>query len=123
MGVHPVAGDAKGPWLDRLREDGVFLIDLVPFPVNSLSPNKAEARRLRAEARRNHVASCVAQARKLDPAGVIVCHSPSFELLTAPIRAAGLTLLHEQAIPFPLGNWRARFVSEVREALKGLPPD
>lgn len=29
------AGDLKGPWLDLLQEDGVFLIDLVPFPVKS----------------------------------------------------------------------------------------
>ncbi len=116
------AGDPKAPWLGRLKGDRVFLIDLVPLPVNNLSSEKAEARRLRAEARRDHVAQCVEYARKLDPEGVIVCHGPSFEALTVPMHAAGLPLLHEQAIPFPLGNWRARFVTEVREALDRLPP-
>ena len=61
------AGDPKATWLNRLEGDGVFLIDLVPFPVNGLSPDKAEARRLRASARRNHVAACVEHARHLDP--------------------------------------------------------
>jgi hypothetical protein len=28
------AGEAKAPWLERLRDDGVFLVDLVRFPVN-----------------------------------------------------------------------------------------
>lgn len=93
------AGDAKGPWLDRLKADGVFLIDLVPFPVNDLSSDKAEARRLRAKARRDHVDSCVEDARQLEPKGVIVCHGPSFDVLALPMRAAGLPLLHEQASP------------------------
>lgn len=114
------AGDPKAPWLDRLKADGVFLIDLVPFPVNALSPDKAEARRLRANARRDHVDSCVEHARRLDPKGVIVCHGPSFNVLAAPMRAARLPLLHEQPIPFPLGNWRARFAAEVRAALDRL---
>src|SRR4051812_39093038 len=40
------AGDDKGHWLERLRDDGVFLIDLVPFPVNKLtSAVRAKARR------------------------------------------------------------------------------
>jgi len=37
------AGSSKAPWLDRLRDDGVFLIDLVPFPVNGL-PTAERAR-------------------------------------------------------------------------------
>lgn len=115
------AGDPKRPWLSRLKADGVFLIDLVPFPVNDLSPDKAEARRLRASARREHVAACVEHTRQLDPEGIIVCHGPSFDVLAPPMRAARLPLLHERAIPFPLGNWRARFVREVRQALERLP--
>lgn len=116
------AGDPKAPWLDRLMHDGVFLIDLVPFPVNDLSRHKGEARRLRAQARRDHIAQCVEHAQRIEPEGVIVCHGPSFDVLAEPMRAAGLPLLHDMAIPFRLGNWRARFVSEVRDALARLPP-
>jgi hypothetical protein len=72
-------------------------------------------------ARRDHVDACVESALALRPAGVILCHGPTFDMLAGPLRAAGLPLLHEQAIPFPLGNWRARFVDEVRAALRCLP--
>lgn len=114
------AGDPKAPWLARLSRDGVFLIDLVPYPVNLLPG--AERRR----ARRAHVAACVNQAEALSPAGIAVCHGPSFEVLGPALRSAGAPLLHSAAIPFPLGNWRARFVSELRaavERLEILPPN
>ena len=105
------AGDSKTPWLRRLRADGVFLIDLVPFPVDKLPPRE------RARARRDHVAACVQQARGLEPAGVVVCHSPTFRVLDVPMRTVGLPLLHEERIPFPVNNWRACFVERVRRAL------
>ena len=107
------AGDAKGPWLERLKAEGVFLIDLVPFPVDKLESGKAAERR-------KHVPACVEQARALDPSGIIVCHTGCFKVLAAPLKAAGLPLLHEESIPFPLGNHRARFVAEVRKSLARL---
>lgn len=114
------AGDDKSPWLSRLKVEGVFLIDLVPYPVDKLS------RRDRAQARRDHVAACVAQARALAPAGIVVCHGPTFDVLAAPLRAAGLPLLHRERIPFPLGNYRAAFVAKVRATTvavwKSAPP-
>lgn len=109
------AGDAKAPWLDRLKADGVYLIDLVPFPVDKRAP------RDRAQARRDHVAACVAEASALAPAGIIVCHGPTHDVLAAPLRAAGLPLLHQERIPFPVGNHRAAFIAKVREALAGKP--
>lgn len=104
----------KSPWLARLKTDGVFLIDLVPFPVNKLS--SAAKRR----ARREHASACVESARALRPAGVIVCHDGCFAVLREPLHAAGLPLLHERSIPFPLGNTRKRFANEVRTALGRL---
>jgi len=104
------AGASKVPWLERLKGDGVFLIDLVPFPVNGLSSGP------RARARRDAAADTVAVAVNLRPDGIIVCHAPSFEVLRAPLREAGVPLLHDAPIPFPLGNMRARFVEGVRVA-------
>lgn len=49
------AGDPKQPWLERLQADGVFLIDLLPFPVNGLGSGERRA------ARRAHVSACVAE--------------------------------------------------------------
>lgn len=112
LGSSPgLAGDSKEPWLARLKAKGVFLIDLVPFPVDKLTAKQ------RAAARREHVAPCVAEARSLRPAGVIVCHAPSFDVLAEPLRRAGLPLLHDERIPFPLGNHRAAFVAQVHAAL------
>lgn len=104
-------GESKEPWLERLRADGVYLIDLADRPVNAL---KASARR---QVLRENVAGCLEHATRLDPDGVLVCHSPSYSLLDGPLRAAGLPLLHDVPIPFPLGNKRAEFVVKVRGAL------
>lgn len=108
------AGDAKAPWLARLKAEGVYLIDLVPFPIDKLPP------RARARARHEHAAACVDQAGALSPGGIIVCHAATCDVLAKPMRAAGLPLLHEEPIPFPLGNHRAAFVAKVRAALAVL---
>lgn len=55
-------GQPKRPWLERLRADGVYLVDLVPFPVDKLTSGE------RRRARREHVTALVEQARALDPA-------------------------------------------------------
>ena len=112
------SGQPKEPWLECLKRDGVFLIDLVPYPVDKLRP---AARR---SARRERAADCASEAAALRPEGVIVCHGPTFEVLSPELHAAGATLLHDVPIPFPLGNHRAQFVSMVREALRrmGIEP-
>lgn len=104
------AGISKQGWLDRLRDDGVFLIDLVPFPVNSL--RSAD----RAKAHRTHAADAAALAVTLAPAGIVVCHPPTFRALAPLLREQRLPLLHEDAIPFPLGNKRAEFVARFKAA-------
>jgi hypothetical protein len=112
---HP--GDVKTPWLERLASDGVYLIDLVPFPVDNLSPDKAEARRLRRTARRDHVDACIAEAITVDPAGIIICHNGVYHATARRMRAAGLPVLHDESIPFPLYAGRKVFPVKVRAAL------
>ncbi len=108
------AGDAKAPWLERLRAGGFYLIDLVPYPVNALAAGE------RRRTLREYAPACVGQAVELAPAGVIVCHGPSFDVLAGTMRDAGVPMLHDARIPFPLGNWRATFIERVRDALSGL---
>jgi hypothetical protein len=105
------SGQPKRPWLERLHTDGVYLADLVPFPVDKLTSGE------RRRARREHVAALVKQAEALDPSGIIVCHAPTFLEVAPALRAAELPLLHDDALPFPLGNMRARFVEGMRAAL------
>ena len=106
-----VAGDSKEPWLRRLQADGVFLIDLVPFPVNNLASGA------RSQALREGVPNCVAQISELLPDGVIVCHAPTFNALRESLIQRRMPLLHDVPIPFPLGNHRGRFCELVREAI------
>lgn len=111
-------GQPKDPWLQCLKRDGVFLIDLVPHPIDKLPPAT------RRSARRERAAECASETATLRPEGVIVCHGPTFQVLAPELRAAGAPLLHDEPIPFPLGNHRARFVSMVRQALRrnGIEP-
>lgn len=100
----------KRPWLERLRADGFFLIDLAPFPVNGL--RSAERRQALLEA----VPDCVARASALAPQGVVVVKTDLYAMLTAPLQAEGLCLLQTAPIVFPLGNTRAQFVEQLRSA-------
>lgn len=108
-------GDLKEPWLVRLRDDGVYLIDLASRPVNAVSPAMRRAT-LRAS-----VDDCVQRIRDLNPDGIVICHTPTFKLLAGPLNAALFPLLHDEAIPFPLGNTRSKFVAKVRQTVPGLP--
>jgi hypothetical protein len=98
--------------LRRLQEDGFWLIDAVDSPVNKL---EGPARRKAVKAA---VPRLVERCLELAPeCGVIVCHGKVFALAAPALREAGVTLLHDEPLPFPLGNWRARFVAGFREAL------
>lgn len=104
------AGDPKRPWLEALRADGVYLIDLVPFPVNALSSRE------RRQALRGHAANCIAEAAAFRPQAIAVCHGPTFQALRRGLVEAGLPLIHQQPLPFPLGNWREQFAGGLRAA-------
>ncbi|MFF1883416.1 hypothetical protein ACFVVC_18330 [Pseudarthrobacter sp. NPDC058196] len=105
----------KRPWLERLRDDGFYLIDLASHPVNRLGP--AEKRQVLRDA----VVDCVARTRQLDPIGVVIVKANLYPLLAAPLVEAGLPLLHDRPIPFPLGNTRAEFIAAFNTARSNLP--
>ncbi|MCC4268024.1 hypothetical protein [Microbacterium schleiferi] len=105
----------KRPWLRRLQADGVFLIDLVPFPVNAM-----RSRKERMEVLRANVPGCVERAASLQPVGVIMCSRDVYSFLADPLRAANVPLLHDVPLSFPLGNTRAQFVQGFREARSRL---
>jgi hypothetical protein len=49
--------------------------------------------------------------------GVVICHRVVYQLAAPSLRDAGVRVLHDQPLPFPLGNWRAEFVAGTRKAL------
>lgn len=103
----------KRPWLERLQRDGFFLIDLAPSPVNK---KKTGRRKVLREA----VPSCVARSAALSPEGVVVVKVNLYKLLAGPITAAGLRVLQDRPIAFPLGNTRDDFIIEFNRARSRL---
>lgn len=102
----------KLDFLERLRSDGVWLIDAVEQPIDKRSM----------AARRRAIAagapSLVDRVRAVAPTvGVIICHGVVFELAAPALNASGVNVLHSHALPFPLGNCRAEFVESFRSGL------
>ena len=108
-------GMPKRPIHERMRSDGVYLIDLVPYPVNALPAGE------RRRALNSHARSCAELAQRLDPQGIVICHTPTYRALAPELRARGLPLTHDRPIPFPLPNWRRDFVDGVRVAIEPRP--
>lgn len=102
----------KASNLRRMQDDGVWLIDAIDTPVNK-EANSTRRRRIRAA-----VPSLVSRCKELAPTiGVLICFSPVYEEAAQRLREAGVTVVHDAALPFPLGNLRAQFVEGTRLAL------
>lgn len=106
---------AKSPWLARLQQDGVFLIDLAPVPVNKYTVGE------RTQVLASEIAATTQRAKSLAPAGVVLVKQNVFELLHMPFQDAGLNLLHNHFIPFPGSGQQARFREQFAAALENLP--
>jgi len=109
--------NGKKPWLEKLKLDGVYLIDLAPVPVNYHSPSE------RAAALQRNIEATISHAVELKPDGVVLIKQNVFSLLERPARAARLPVLHDEFIHFP-GNgqqkhFRERFAAAV--ARQDLP--
>jgi hypothetical protein len=95
---------AKAQQLSRLRDCGVFLIDLKIEP------------KLGDESLDHCVADLVARARDLDPEHAITIKANVCTLCQAPLRAAGLSVVDER-VPFPGSGQQGRFVEAMERAL------
>lgn len=98
--------------LARFRGEGYWLIDAVAEPINKKTP--AERRRLIQANLDELIATCLALA---PTCGVVICHDRVYRAAAPPLRAAGVPVLHDKSLPFPLGNWRARFAVGLRRAV------
>jgi hypothetical protein len=90
----------------------LWLIDAVEHPINKTS---ASTRRSAIEAAAPRLVDrCLELSAEAD---VIICHGVVYAATAHNLRAGGVAVLHNELIPFPLGNWRAEFVRRFREAL------
>lgn len=105
---------AKTPWLERIRTDGVFLIDLATVPVNEFNASA------RAATLAQNVSETVSLVSHLAPEGIVLVKQNVFDLLERPIREAGLPLLHDAMIPFPGSGQQKRFRERFAEATARL---
>jgi hypothetical protein len=105
----------KRPWLEMLKAEGVFLIDLASVPVNYHSPSRRFA------ALQHNVEATTSLAAELHPDGIVLVKQNVFELLNQSILAAGLPLLHDQFIPFPASGQQKRFRERFARAIEKLP--
>jgi hypothetical protein len=99
-------GQPKEQWLARLRDDGVYVIDLVTRPI--VLPDEFGA----ALGERGPL--CAQQAHELHPDGVVLCGEATFHALSH----TGLPVLHDVPIPLPTSRAPVQFISELRRALK-----
>lgn len=98
--------------LDRLQSGGYWLIDAVDHPVNRASSASRKA------AIRAAVPELVERCHQLAPTdGVIVCHGGVYGAVAPALRTAKIRILHDEPLPFPLGNWRRQFIEGFRTAL------
>lgn len=109
------------PWFDvslkpavltRLQCDGFWLVDAVDTPINRHSAGARRAALIEA------VPRLAERCRELCPTrGVVICHGVVYRLAAPALRAAGVPVLHDRPLPFPLGNWRKQFVEGFRAAV------
>lgn len=105
---------AKTAWLEKLKFDGVYLIDLATAPVNHHRDLE------RAASLAQNVEETVTLSSELRPEGVVLVKKNVFDLLARPIRSAGLPLLHDEFIPFPGSGQQRRFRERFAHALNSI---
>lgn len=93
----------KPELLGRFRDEGVFLIDLKPDPMNDRSL-------------RHHVPDLVSRVLDLAPRSVILIKATVYDAAFGPLRVNGLPVVDER-IPFPGSGQQKRYEQAMARAL------
>jgi hypothetical protein len=106
LGTEPSRAE-KAADLQRLSHRGVFLVDLKPDP-------KLPGQTLDA-----YVPDLVSRAAALKPRHIIAIKVSVFDLVSQPLRAAGLNV-GNQRVPFPASGQQRRFLAQMTAALDSI---
>jgi hypothetical protein len=98
----------KTYWLERLRNEGIFLIDLQLDPVDGSSLSE-------------HVPNLVSRCRALSPERIILIKVTVYDAAFKKLKAAGLPVVDER-IPFPGSGRQPEFEVSFGRALSARPP-
>lgn len=105
-------GENKRLVLEWLQDNGYWLIDAVEYPINKL-PDRERRELIRLQKER-----IIAECLELAPIkGIVICHPRVYCVLAKALWLAGLNVLHDECLPFPIGGDVDEFVERVREAL------
>jgi hypothetical protein len=102
LGVEPTR-ESKRDLLGRLRDDGVFLIDVSRDPLSNTPLS-------------HFVHDLVSRVEALAPKKVILIKATVYDAVFQPLREAGVPVVDER-IPFPGSGQQKRFEAGFRRAL------
>ncbi len=105
------AGMNKAPYLKKFQENGQFLIDLSPAPVNTIRPENE-----RNEVLCNNVGRTIREIGTLNPGNILILKRNVFEILHPAIRKSKFSrrLLNREFVPFPSHGWQAEYRRRIR---------
>lgn len=103
LGIEPSRAE-KADRLAELRDRGVFLIDLMPDPVDGSDLA-------------DYVPVLLRRVRRLDPGKIILIKATVHDAALGPLVAAGLPVSRER-IPFPGSGQQRRFEETFARALE-----
>lgn len=99
----------KLPYLDELRERGIFLLEMSPDPFSS-----------RREVLPGCVPDLVRRCRRLDPRRILLIGAVVYDVAFEALRSAGLPVV-DARVPYPGSGQQNRFKEEFAEALRRPP--
>lgn len=115
FGVMPHDRSAKALWLARLRDAGVFLIDLVEQPISShVRGRKAKVRDLKP-----FVPGLIDRARALRPEHVLLIKTDVYDAAFRQAHEAGLPVVAER-MPFPTSGRQKEFERGFARAIGAI---
>lgn len=98
----------KDHWLTRFQKDGYWTIDSTH---GSISKGEHEER---VEIIARHAPERVAEVKAIKPAQIVLVKKSVFDALSEPLRAAGLPVVNEVAVPYPGRGQEGRFARTLQ---------
>ena len=101
----------KGFWLERFQQDGYWMLEAVPYPVDK---KKKEVQI------QENTERVLAEIQAAAPAHVVLIATPVYKVLLKPLANAGISLPQPQAVPFPGRGQQSKFHAAMQATLAAI---